>query len=167
MVTRELVFAATLRSNIKGARDAMVELCALLSEDMGRVVTPLSALAPSALADALASGAAHFGWVSPTLVLMAQQLSTVVPLLSSVRGGVAEYHTVLFTAPASPLTGLERLRGLRAAWVAPTSASGYLVIRKTLARKGVDLAAAFASEVFLGARGSRGRRRNVRGVRAW
>jgi phosphonate transport system substrate-binding protein len=150
----DLVFAATLRRNDKAAREEMAQLCALLSEDLGQEVSPLPARAPSALADALSSGEAHFAWISPTLVLMAQNLTTVVPLLACVRGGIAEYNTVLFSAKSSGVDHLDQVCNLRAAWVAPTSASGYLVVRLTLARLGVSLEEAFASESFLETHGA-------------
>ena len=40
----------------------------------------------------------YFGWLSPTLLLSAKSLSTMVPLLSSLRDDVAFFHSVVFAA---------------------------------------------------------------------
>jgi phosphonate transport system substrate-binding protein len=148
-----LTFAAALRSNEPIWRTAFEEVCALLSEDVGAHVTPLLAHAPSTLAEALAQGRADFAWISPTLLLMASGLEGVVPLVSSVRQGVATFHSVVFTAPSSRFATAKDLRDARAAWVAPTSASGYLVGRLALARLGVDLDAAIAADAFVDSHG--------------
>lgn len=150
----DLTFALALRGHEPEWLKAFDALCELLGDDLGRRVKPLAAHAPSALAEAIGSGRANFGWVSPTLLMMAPSLATVVPLLSSVREGVAAFHSVVFTAPSSPFTTAADLEGVRAAWVAPTSASGYLVARLALARLGVDVDRAIASEVFLDSHGA-------------
>lgn len=94
-----MAFAVHLRNNDAVSLEAMAALCALLGEDIGREVEPLLAHAPSALAEALAGGAAQFAWVSPTLLLMSSSLATVVPLLSSVRDGETTFHSVVFRQP--------------------------------------------------------------------
>ncbi len=149
-----MVFAANLRANDSDSRAAAEHLCALLSEDIGREVRAHFAHAPSALAEALSEGKAHFAWISPTLLLMSSKLATIVPLLSSVREGVATFHTVLFTAASTDIESMDDLHEARAAWVAPTSASGYLVARLTLARCGIDLDEALAEEEFLDSHGA-------------
>ncbi len=149
-----LAFAANLRTSDAATVGAMTELCALLSEDIGRPVEPLVARAPSALAEAVAHGHAAFAWVSPTLLLMASGLSTVVPLLACVRDGKASFHSIVFARGDAPFERLADLREARAAWVAPTSASGYLVARLTLARRGVSLDDVLADELFFDSHGA-------------
>lgn len=146
-------FAAALYVDDPLRRDAMDEVCGLLTEDLARPVEPVPARSPSHLAEVLSDGEADFGWVSPTLLLMAPELATAVPLLSCVRQGVAFYHSVVFTAADSLVRQLEDLQRVRAAWVAPTSAAGYIVPRLTLARRGVDLTSAFREELFLDSHG--------------
>jgi phosphonate transport system substrate-binding protein len=85
---------------------------------------------------------------------MSSDLATVVPLLSSVRDGATSFHAVLFTRADSGLTRVQDLSAARAAWVAPTSASGYLVPRLALVRRGVSLDEAFDDEVFLDSHGA-------------
>ena len=131
----------------------MRTVCELLTEDLGRPVEPAPARSPSHLAEMLSDGEADFGWVSPTLLLMAPELATAVPLLSCVHQGAAFYHSVVFTAIDSAVRSLDDLGGVRAAWVAPTSSSGYIVPRLTLARCGVNLEAAFSEELFVDSHG--------------
>lgn len=131
-----------------------MDLCNQLADDMGRPVTAVLAHAPSALAEDLGDGRADFAWMSPTLLLMSSRLSTVVPLLSSVREGRAMFHSVVFTSQQSEIQSVRDLEGVRAAWVAPTSASGYIVPRLTLARWNVDLARAIDENEFLDSHGA-------------
>jgi ABC-type phosphate/phosphonate transport system substrate-binding protein len=132
----------------------MDELCQLLEHDTGMTVSPLLAPSPSTLADALVTGKAQFAWLSPTLLLMLPKLASMVPLLSSVRQDVAFFHAVVFAAMGSRVESIADLHQVSAAWVAPTSAAGYLVPRLTLARRGVDVTSAFVREDFLGTHGA-------------
>lgn len=136
-------------------RDDIDVICELMADDIGRPVEPVIAPSPSALADALASGEAQFGWVSPTLLLMSSRLATMVPLLSSVREGAAVFRSVVFACSDGPRT-LDEARGARAAWVDPTSASGYLVPRLTMARLGFPLDM-LGDEIFVESHGEVGR----------
>jgi ABC-type phosphate/phosphonate transport system substrate-binding protein len=144
-----LRFAASLRLDRGDAGDAMETICSLLAEDLNREVEGVAARSPSHLAEVLGQREADLGWVSPTLLLMAPELATMVPLLSSVRQGVASYHSIVFTSGAAAITSIDELSADTAAWVAPTSAAGYLVPRLTLARLGVDLDRAFEQELFV------------------
>src|SRR5687768_4017326 len=126
------LFALSPAVDDEATRMAAAELCALLSADAGHDIEPLILASPEELSEALASGRAPFAWVSPTL-LLSPRLATVVPLLSSVREGQAFFHSIVFAAQSSSVRTLNDLRGVRAAWVAPTSASGYLVPRLSLA----------------------------------
>jgi phosphonate transport system substrate-binding protein len=150
----QLIFAANLSVDDDSMRQSMAQLCELLSADVGQPVEPHHAPTPSLLAHALASGRAQFAWLSPTLLLSAKSLATMVPLLSSLREEVAFFHSVVFAASGSGIESLADIAAKRVAWVAPSSASGYLVPRLTLARRGVEMDAAFELEEFLGSHGA-------------
>ncbi|MBW2454653.1 MAG: phosphate/phosphite/phosphonate ABC transporter substrate-binding protein [Deltaproteobacteria bacterium] len=150
----ELTFAVTPHLQDDTTLAALDEICELVSVDVGLPVRHHCAASPEALASVLATGQAQFGWVSPTLLLLSRQLATMVPLLSVVRQGAAYFHAVIFAAADSGIAGVGDLVGKRAAWVAPTSASGYLVPRLVLARKGVDVTCLFASERFYKSHGA-------------
>lgn len=143
-----LTFAVTLDVDVPATREALASICELMSQDIGAKVEPLVAPGPADLARALAVGEASFAWLSPTLLLMTPELHTSVPLLSTVREGRAVFHSVIFASLTSRITKLTELDRAHAAWVAPTSASGYLVPRLTLVKEGVSLTRAVGKESF-------------------
>lgn len=124
------------------------DFCALLGKGLDAVIVPHRAPSPLALASAMQTGRVHIAWLSPTLLITSGGPAGVLPLVSSVRQGVTVYHAVLFVATGSRVQRIEDLSRARAAWVAPTSASGYLFSRLALARRGLDLATLFDVETF-------------------
>jgi phosphonate transport system substrate-binding protein len=132
-------FALTLDVDAPSTRAALATICELVSADTNQTIEPLVAASPAALAAVLAERRASFAWISPTLLLMTPELRTAVPLLSSVRDGTAFFHSVIFTAASRGIERLDQITGAHAAWVAPTSASGYLVPRLTLLDAGISL----------------------------
>ncbi len=129
-------------------RVRLADFCSLLGREIGATVLPHLAPSPSALASAVHAGRVHIAWLSPALLATSPLVADAIPLASSVREGVAAYHSVLFVGAESPARAPADLRGARAAWVAPTSAGGYLFARIALARHGLDPATLFASEQF-------------------
>jgi ABC-type phosphate/phosphonate transport system substrate-binding protein len=81
-------------------------------------------------------------------------MAKAIPLVCSVRSGMPTYHGVLFVEETSPIRSPSELRGVRAAWVAPTSAAGYIVPRLALASHGFDPRTIFSSETFCDSHGS-------------
>lgn len=112
------------------------------------------AVSPESLVFAYGSGVVNLLWSSPTLVLTAPELREAVPLVSSVRQGVAHYHGVLFVRADSPVASPLALRGARVAWVAPTSAAGYIFPQVALAGHGIDPDGLWAEEGFYGSHGA-------------
>jgi phosphonate transport system substrate-binding protein len=144
----KLTFGLVPHRDDDNIRTVLNDFCALLSRLAGVTLLPHRAPSPSALAAAVHSGRVQLAWMSPTLLVTDPRLSNVVPLVSSVREGASFYHSVLFVAEGGPVRRLADLQGRHAAWVAPTSASGYLFPRLSLARRGLDLGTLFASETF-------------------
>ena len=70
------------------------------------------------LANALRSGRVHVAWTGALLLLMSEQMSGIVPILTSVREGVALYHSAIFVSGRSPIRTVEQLQGKSIAWVA-------------------------------------------------
>ena len=127
---------------------ALGELCSLVSDHAHIHVQPHFAASPATLADAIERGEVQLAWVSPTLLLLSEHLGTTVPLLSAVRQGVTFFHALLFVPRASPITTVEETAGHSVAWVARTSASGYIVPRLGLARRGIDLQSHFGRQLL-------------------
>jgi phosphonate transport system substrate-binding protein len=96
----------------------------------------------------MAAGRVQLAWLSPTLMMTTPGLASVVPLVSSVREGVTSYHAALFVDDASPIRSVEQLAGARVAWIAPSSASGYLFPRAALRARGLDPRRLFSAESF-------------------
>lgn len=130
------------------ARACLVELCAWLSAELGAPVASHRAPSPIALASALGAGRVSLAWVSPALFLTAPELENSIPIACSVRAGMSSYHGVLFVPSASRFRSPSDLKGTRAAWVAPTSAAGYIVPRLSLASHGLDPRTLFVDESF-------------------
>lgn len=118
----------------------------------GRLGTPCNvhrAISPAALAVVFDAGAVNLLWSSPTLVLVAPELRSAVPIVTSVRQGVAHYHGVIFVRKDSAIRGVLDLDGTHVGWVAKSSAAGYIFPRVTLAGNGLDPSAMFWKESFL------------------
>jgi phosphate/phosphite/phosphonate ABC transporter binding protein len=103
---------------------------------------------PALLGD-MRDGVVDLGWLPPIVALKAFDVRRAQPLALPVRNGHAVYHTALFAREGSPLRSTEDLVGVRAAWVDPFSASGYLVIRAALRSRGVDVERAFSRQTFV------------------
>lgn len=125
-----------------------------LEQSLGESCRVRRFASPEHLATAFEAGEVDFVWSSPSLALLSPSLRHGVPIANAVRQGATAYHGVLFVARASTFPSAFALRGARAAWVAPSSASGYLFARIALASQGVDLDGFFAEQRFLGSHGA-------------
>jgi len=122
---------------------------AQLAHEIGEPVTLQVVPSYAALESALMAGEAQLAWVPP--ILLADNDDTrLLPLVTSLRGGAAEYCSVLFVRADSDLYTLGDLRGSTVAWVDRCSAAGYLLPRMHLIAEGLRLESLFAHEHFLG-----------------
>jgi len=135
----------------EATHDALNELTTALSRHLGPC-HPVCCETPRELAERFEAGELQLVWSSPTLALTA--LGDSVPLVASVRQGVAYYHGVLFVLRDSEIRGPMDARGQHMAWVAQTSAAGYLFARVALASLGLELDDFFGEESFLGSHGA-------------
>jgi phosphate/phosphite/phosphonate ABC transporter binding protein len=93
-------------------------------------------------------GTSDIAWLPP--VAYAWLAEAVTPIGSIVREGRTTYSAALVVRHDSPLRTFADLSGVRAGWVDPWSAAGYVVPRLELARAGIDPQAAFRDETFFG-----------------
>ncbi|MGE0785373.1 MAG: phosphate/phosphite/phosphonate ABC transporter substrate-binding protein [Sandaracinaceae bacterium] len=149
---------ATLRFGLVPVHDdvethrAIDALAVALSNGLGCACTPVRCGSPRDLANRFLRGEVDIAWSSPTLALT--ELRDAVPLVTSVRQGVAYYHGVLFVRQDSDIKSLLDARGRTVGWVAETSASGYLFARVALASMGFAPDSFFCDERFAGSHGA-------------
>jgi phosphonate transport system substrate-binding protein len=127
---------------------ALRRLCTALGRELNALVLPFKATSHAALAHALESRAVQLAWCSPTMLTTEAERQAAVPFVSSVREGTDRYHAVLFSDAKGRYRSLRLLKGARAAWVARSSAAGYLLPRAALAESGLSPSGLFGSETF-------------------
>src|SRR6185312_9262812 len=94
-------------------------------------------------------GEVDLAWVPPIPFIALLRNDSVVPLACPQRGGT-HYHGAIVVAADAPVGELSLLAGKRAAWFDRYSAAGFVVPRIELAKAGLDVKTAFASQRFLG-----------------
>jgi phosphonate transport system substrate-binding protein len=124
--------------------------CNALCARTGIVASPQTYVDYQALLDAMKAGKADLAWLPPVVAARSMDEGSSEPVAFPARHGLATFHAALFAPADSPVRTLGELRAVRAAWVDPQSAAGYLVIRAELAARGIDLARAFHEERFFG-----------------
>lgn len=101
-----------------------------------------------ALTRAFVTGDIDFAWLPPIPLVALERRKGAVPLVSHHRDGQSQFHSVLIAHRAALLKKPAELVGKRAAWVDPYSASGYVLPRIELAKRGIDPKTAFTTERF-------------------
>jgi len=129
-------------------RLALDRIATSLAESTGRRCRVHRFGSPAELCAAVERDEVNLVWSSPTAALSQPALLALVPVATCVRQGVAHYHGVVFVERGSRYYSLLDLKGARAAWVAPTSAAGYIFPRVALAGNGLDPTTMFAEERF-------------------
>jgi phosphonate transport system substrate-binding protein len=127
---------------------AVQKFCQVLSQQLNKTVEPRCVVSPALLAEALHQSEVQLAWVSPTLLVLSPLLNEVTPLLCTMREGVSFYHAALFVPKNSAITNPQQLKGTRVAWVATSSAAGYIIPRISLVRHGLSLNGLFREEIF-------------------
>lgn len=142
-----IVFGLVMRSSDEALTQPLDALAAWMRAEASVELE----LSPCSSYEALARSAREWdlGWLPP--VVYARLAEAVTPVGSILREGKkATYSAALVVAESSPLRALSDLSGVRAGWVDPWSAAGYVVPRIELARAGIEPGAAFTSERFHG-----------------
>lgn len=89
-------------------------------------------------------------WVPPVVAMDCDAKRIAIPRIAMVRQQETTYYAALFTREDSGIRTLADLKQVRAAWVSPDSASGYLVPLASVRARGVSLTKAFREHVFAG-----------------
>lgn len=140
-----LVFGIS-RSHAGHDLDAGARLFAdALAARIGRKVTVTITPDYERLLDGLLVGGISFAWMPPLLHVRAALKGAPLAAVSQ-RNGALAYRAALLVRADSHRTTVRSLRGARAAWADPYSASGYLFPQLHLLAAGVDPRYDLASE---------------------
>jgi phosphate/phosphite/phosphonate ABC transporter binding protein len=140
-------------ANVSAAAVTLVRLgafCEKLGSALGVRVEPRQSKSYQELGREMELGQVDLAWLPPAVALALTRRRRALPVALPVRRGTAMFHSALFTRPDSELVRLDQLAGTSAAWVDPSSASGYLVIRAALRASGRHPSQLFAREHFAG-----------------
>ena len=132
-----------------GDLPARVErLTKMVGEHMGVAVSRFDAPSYEALATEVREGRVDIAWLPP--IVFVRLADAVTPVASILRGGKTAYEAALVVKSDSRIRSIEGLRGIRAGWVDPWSAAGFVLPRVKLALLGVDPRPVFRTETFYG-----------------
>lgn len=146
----EIVLGFSPAENVQGLQTSASELARALSDRIHLPVRAYVALDYTALVEAMRSGQVHFGWLTPSPLVLAEQLFDAQILLTQVRRGSPTYHSAIVVRNDSPVRHVEDLRGKTIAWVDPQSTSGYVIPRYLLIERGIDPQHFFRQQIFAG-----------------
>jgi phosphate/phosphite/phosphonate ABC transporter binding protein len=150
MSTRRYVLGLVPSSGLPATDDGRNQLTQWLGERSGEYVVRREVQSYDELARLMLAGTIDLAWLPPLVYLELERRGGAEPLVTSRRAGQTEYSCVLVVRQSSSIQTLEHLRGSRAAWVDPLSASGYVYPRIQLAALGLDPRALFLHEGFFG-----------------
>ncbi len=150
-VPSSIAVGIALTTDPNMTRGLLEQFCLALADATGLEVIPRGVSSYRSLLDQLASSEVDIVWLPPIPALRATAINCVSPIALPIRSGDSSYYAALFTRSDSPIREPSDLRGLKAAWVDPQSAAGYLIVRAYLELQAVDLKSAFTTNLFLGA----------------
>ncbi len=129
------------------ARACMVRILEDVAQEVGVSISMYTASSYEELARAVQHRLVDLAWLPPIAYVALDRQKIVKPLVASERGGGLSFQSVIIVHRSSRFLFLKELAGLRAAWVDPFSASGYVFPRVELASAGVDVTS-FCDETF-------------------
>lgn len=124
------------------------EMLAWVGRHAGLEVERRDSKSYEALANDVREGKLDVAWLPP--IVYVRLAGAVIPLGSILRGGRTAYEAALVVPKGSRIKSIEGLRGVRAGWVDPWSAAGFVLPRVKLALLGVDPRTIFRTETFHG-----------------
>jgi len=144
-----LTFGYPAKATTAGAALAMNDLMRLVGAGADVAIETRELPSYDRVAQLVHKGEVDLAWVPPIPFIALLRNDSVVPLACPQRGGT-HYHGAIVVAADAPVGELSLLAGKRAAWVDRYSAAGFVVPRIELAKAGLDVKTAFASQRFLG-----------------
>jgi ABC-type phosphate/phosphonate transport system substrate-binding protein len=102
------------------------------------------------LVDALAEGAVDLAWLPPVAYVRARRAGAARLLLTVEREGSRSYSSAILARSELAARTVRELHQLRAAWVGPWSAAGFLIPRRMLRGAGLEPETRFRTQTFVG-----------------
>ncbi len=137
---------------------ARADAAARFAKELARRTSRPVDLRPTAgygeLLDAVLDRGADFAWLPPAVLVRAEELAGVTPVLAGIRANDARFRGAIFVRADAALTELDQLRQGRVAWVDRNSCAGYLFPRLFLRSQGWDPDQDFASQAHYGTHGA-------------
>jgi phosphonate transport system substrate-binding protein len=133
-----------------GTEDKLAEIVAWIGKSAEVDLRVETALSYEVLANCMREKTIDLAWLPPILFVHLEREGLAMPLVSHVRAGAASFHAALIVRAKSNVRTIASMRGARAAWVDPQSASGYVLPRIQLVALGIDPRTTFSDERFCG-----------------
>jgi phosphate/phosphite/phosphonate ABC transporter binding protein len=131
-------------------RTHLQTMCAALGYDLGTTVLARRVPTYPKLVDLLTQSQIDAAWVPPVVAMDCDAKRIARPRIAMMRQGETSYSAALIARSDGPYRTVADLKDVRAAWVSPDSASGYLVPLASLRARGVSLSKAFREHIFFG-----------------
>ena len=146
----EVVLGFNPAENAQTLQRSADELARALAERIHLPVRATVTLDYTTLVESMRAGHVHFGWLTPSPLVLAERLFPVRVLLTQQRRGQATYYSAFVVRDDSRFRTLDDLRGASVAWVDPTSTSGYVIPRYMVLQRAHDPSSFFTRQVFAG-----------------
>ena len=146
----EIVLGFNPAENAQTLQRSADELAREFSDRIHVPVRATVTLDYTTLVESMRSGHVHFGWLTPSPLVLAERLFGVHVVLTQVRRGQPTYYSALVVREDSRFHTVEDLQGGSIAWIDPTSTSGYVIPRYLLLRRGFNPSTFFTRQVFAG-----------------
>jgi phosphate/phosphite/phosphonate ABC transporter binding protein len=143
-----ITFGLVVQGADSGTSTRVDELLAWLGKHAGLAIERRDSASYEALACDVRDGKVDFAWLPP--IVYVRLADAVVPLGSILRDGRTAFEAALVVPETSRIKSIEGLRGVRAGWVDPWSAAGFVLPRVKLALLGIDPRTMFRTETFHG-----------------
>ena len=131
-------------------RGHLQTMCTALGYDLGTTVLARRVPTYPQLVDLLIQAQVDAAWVPPVVAMDCDAKRIARPRIAMMRQNETSYSAALIARQDSPFRSLADLKDVRAAWVSPDSASGYLVPLASLRARGISLSKAFREHLFFG-----------------
>lgn len=139
-------FGLVLEGRSEARRDAIKGISQAVRADVN--VFGFSSYAR--LVDALAEGTVDLAWLPPVAYVRARRAGAARLLLAVERDGSRSYSSALLVRGELAARSVREIHQLRAAWVGPWSAAGFLIPRRMLRGAGLEPEARFRTQTFVG-----------------